>query len=99
MLIILSQYFFLYTGEIQGAYQIKVTTSALALLLSTKSAALANINVQGHPLKVRSIGTYWLRFCCDFSNIFQYAFRQIQVLLLVRNPKWFLISGRLFHSL
>ncbi|KMZ68247.1 Importin beta-2 subunit family protein, partial [Zostera marina] len=41
-------------GEIQGAYQIKVTTSALALLLSTKSAALANINVQGHPLKTNT---------------------------------------------
>ncbi|KAB1206509.1 Importin-9 [Morella rubra] len=38
-------------GEIQGAYQIKVTTSALALLLSTRHAELAKINVQGHLIK------------------------------------------------
>ncbi|KAL5826158.1 hypothetical protein ACOSQ4_017955 [Xanthoceras sorbifolium] len=38
-------------GEILGAYQIKVTTTALALLLSTKHAELTNINVQGHPIK------------------------------------------------
>ncbi|KAH7569912.1 hypothetical protein JRO89_XS05G0017400 [Xanthoceras sorbifolium] len=37
--------------EILGAYQIKVTTTALALLLSTKHAELTNINVQGHPIK------------------------------------------------
>ncbi|XVF43372.1 hypothetical protein PTKIN_Ptkin02bG0035000 [Pterospermum kingtungense] len=38
-------------GEIQGAYQIKVTTSALALLLSTRHPELSNINVQGRLLK------------------------------------------------
>ncbi|XWS64118.1 hypothetical protein CRYUN_Cryun06bG0159400 [Craigia yunnanensis] len=37
--------------EIQGAYQIKVTTSALALLLSTRNPELSNINVQGHLIK------------------------------------------------
>ncbi|KAG8475591.1 hypothetical protein CXB51_032476 [Gossypium anomalum] len=37
--------------EIQGAYQIKVTTSALALLLSTRHPELTNINVQGHLIK------------------------------------------------
>ncbi|KAM7276774.1 hypothetical protein ACFE04_018640 [Oxalis oulophora] len=41
-------------GEIQGAYQIKVTTSALVLLLSTKHAELGNINVQGRPIESRS---------------------------------------------
>ncbi|KAK9091071.1 hypothetical protein Sjap_024248 [Stephania japonica] len=38
-------------GEIQGSYQIKVTTSALALLLSTQHAELANICVKGHLIK------------------------------------------------
>ncbi|KAG2706797.1 hypothetical protein I3760_05G118900 [Carya illinoinensis] len=38
-------------GEIQGAYQIKVTTSALALLLSTRHVELAKINVQHHLIK------------------------------------------------
>ncbi|KAK6252046.1 hypothetical protein QUC31_013766 [Theobroma cacao] len=37
--------------EIQGAYQIKVTASALALLLSTRHDELTNINVQGHLIK------------------------------------------------
>ncbi|GLT34537.1 hypothetical protein SLA2020_090460 [Shorea laevis] len=37
--------------EIQGSYQIKVTTSALALLLSTKHAEIAKVNVQGHLIK------------------------------------------------
>ncbi|KAK8475732.1 hypothetical protein V6N13_023235 [Hibiscus sabdariffa] len=41
-------------GEIQGAYQIKVTTSALALLLSTRHPELTNINVQGHLIKSTS---------------------------------------------
>ncbi|PON44541.1 Coatomer beta subunit [Parasponia andersonii] len=38
-------------GEINGAYQIKVTTTALALLLSTRHAELAKVNVQGHLIK------------------------------------------------
>ncbi|XP_077222247.1 ARM repeat superfamily protein isoform X1 [Tasmannia lanceolata] len=38
-------------GEIQGAYQIKVTTTALALLLSTQHVELAKIHVQGHIIK------------------------------------------------
>ncbi|GLT34534.1 hypothetical protein SLA2020_090430 [Shorea laevis] len=37
--------------EIQGSYQIKVTTSALALLLSTKHAEIVKVNVQGHLIK------------------------------------------------
>ncbi|KAL7610873.1 hypothetical protein Lser_V15G11924 [Lactuca serriola] len=38
-------------GEIQGAYQIKITTTALALLLSTRHVEFGNINVQGHLIK------------------------------------------------
>ncbi|XP_050223595.1 uncharacterized protein LOC126673482 [Mercurialis annua] len=38
-------------GEVQGVYQIKVTTSALALLLSTRHASLGSIYVQGHLIK------------------------------------------------
>lgn len=38
-------------GEVQGAYQIKVTTTALALLLLTRHAELGNVNVQGHLMK------------------------------------------------
>ncbi|CAA0828812.1 ARM repeat superfamily protein [Striga hermonthica] len=38
-------------GEIQGAYQIKVTTTALALLLLTRHVELGNINVKGHLIK------------------------------------------------
>ncbi|GMN38872.1 hypothetical protein TIFTF001_008103 [Ficus carica] len=41
-------------GEIHGAYQIKVTTSALALLLSTRHPELAKINVQGNIIKAAS---------------------------------------------
>lgn len=41
-------------GEIQGAYQIKVTTTALALLLSTRHVELAKINVQGHLVKTNA---------------------------------------------
>uniref|UniRef100_A0A0A9D749 Importin-9 central HEAT repeats domain-containing protein n=1 Tax=Arundo donax TaxID=35708 RepID=A0A0A9D749_ARUDO len=39
-------------GEIQGAYQIKVTTTALALLISTRHPELSKIEVQGHLIKV-----------------------------------------------
>ncbi|XP_038707498.1 importin-9 [Tripterygium wilfordii] len=38
-------------GEIQGAYQIKVTTSALALLLSSRHAELGKISVHGQLIK------------------------------------------------
>ncbi|XP_050947055.1 uncharacterized protein LOC103489226 isoform X2 [Cucumis melo] len=38
-------------AEIQGAYQIKVTTTALALLLSTRNPHLAQISVQGQITK------------------------------------------------
>ncbi|XP_020264447.1 importin-9 isoform X2 [Asparagus officinalis] len=41
-------------GEIQGAYQIKVTTTALALLLSTRHVEMAKVNVQGHLMKSNS---------------------------------------------
>ncbi|GLT34530.1 hypothetical protein SLA2020_090390 [Shorea laevis] len=37
--------------EIQGSYQIKVTTRALALLFSTKHAEITKVNVQGHLIK------------------------------------------------
>ncbi|KAL3824041.1 hypothetical protein ACJIZ3_020070 [Penstemon smallii] len=37
--------------EVQGAYQIKVTTTALALLLLTRHVELGNVNVQGHLIK------------------------------------------------
>lgn len=40
------------TGEIQGAYQIIVTTTALALLLATRHVNLEKVNVQGHLIKV-----------------------------------------------
>lgn len=39
-------------GEIQGAYQIKVTTSALALLLSIQNPHLAQMSVQVQLTKV-----------------------------------------------
>ncbi|KAK6134049.1 hypothetical protein DH2020_032194 [Rehmannia glutinosa] len=42
---------FSYVMEIQGAYQIKVTTTALALLLLTRHVELGNVNVQGHLIK------------------------------------------------
>ncbi|XP_078159588.1 ARM repeat superfamily protein isoform X1 [Carex rostrata] len=38
-------------GEIQGAYQIKVTTTALALLFSIHNAELSKLQVQGHLIK------------------------------------------------
>ncbi|KAG2377099.1 uncharacterized protein HKW66_Vig0176730 [Vigna angularis] len=38
-------------GDIQGAYQIKVTTSALALLLTSRHNELGKIHVQGHLIK------------------------------------------------
>ncbi|KAL7132572.1 hypothetical protein ABFS83_12G083800 [Erythranthe nasuta] len=38
-------------GEVQGAYQIKVTTTALALLLLTRHVELGIVNVQGHLMK------------------------------------------------
>uniref|UniRef100_A0A0E0E0H2 Importin-9 central HEAT repeats domain-containing protein n=1 Tax=Oryza meridionalis TaxID=40149 RepID=A0A0E0E0H2_9ORYZ len=38
-------------SEIQGAYQIKVTTTALALLISTRHPELSRIEVQGHIIK------------------------------------------------
>lgn len=38
-------------GEVQGSYQIKVTTTALALLLSTRHVELANNFVQGHLIQ------------------------------------------------
>ncbi|KAK8449473.1 hypothetical protein SEVIR_7G224100v4 [Setaria viridis] len=38
-------------GEIQGAYQIKVTTTALALLISTRHPELSKVEVQGHLIK------------------------------------------------
>ncbi|CAN1296180.1 Ipo9 [Linum perenne] len=44
-------------GEIQGAYQIKVTTTALTLLLSTRHSQLGNVNVQGHIQTTEGITT------------------------------------------
>lgn len=51
-----------YPGEVQGAYQIKVTTTALALLLLTRHPELGNVNVHGHLIKV------------EFYFSFHYAF-------------------------
>jgi len=45
-----------FIGEIQGAYQIKVTTTALALLISTRHPELSKIEVQGHLIKVLLLG-------------------------------------------
>ena len=39
-------------GEIQGSYQIKVTTTALALLLACGHPQLSQVYVQGHIIKV-----------------------------------------------
>lgn len=47
----------LFSGEIQSAYQIKVTTSALALLLSTRHSEFAKVNVPGSPIQV---------LCCTY---------------------------------
>ncbi|CAO2043457.1 unnamed protein product [Urochloa humidicola] len=41
-------------GEIQGAYQIKVTTTALALLISTRHPELSKVEVQGHLIKTNA---------------------------------------------
>ncbi|TVU11657.1 hypothetical protein EJB05_45254 [Eragrostis curvula] len=38
-------------SEIQGSYQIKVTTTALALLISTRHPELSKLEVQGHLIK------------------------------------------------
>lgn len=38
-------------GEIQGAYQIKVTTTALSLLICTRHPELSRIEVDGHLVK------------------------------------------------
>ncbi|XP_052199036.1 uncharacterized protein LOC127806080 isoform X1 [Diospyros lotus] len=38
-------------GEILGSYQLKITTSALAILLSTRHIELGKINVQGHLIQ------------------------------------------------
>ena len=45
-------------GEIQGAYQIKVTTTALALLISTRHPELSRIEVNGHLVKVLPLQVY-----------------------------------------
>ncbi|PWZ05620.1 Importin-9 [Zea mays] len=47
--------FTLPAGEIQGAYQIKVTTTALALLISTRHPELSKVEVQGHLIKIFSL--------------------------------------------
>jgi hypothetical protein len=49
------------SGEIQGAYQLKVSTTALALLLASGHPSLASINVQGQ-LKVISTKPFSLDF-------------------------------------
>lgn len=38
-------------GEMQGAYQIKVTTTALALILGSRHTELSKIHVQGHLIQ------------------------------------------------
>ncbi|CAF2161085.1 unnamed protein product [Brassica napus] len=47
----LLRYLHLCSGEIQGAYQIKVTCSALALLLSTRHSEFAKVNVPGNRIQ------------------------------------------------
>ncbi|KAF9590930.1 hypothetical protein IFM89_000475 [Coptis chinensis] len=42
-------------GEIQGSYQIKVTTTALAILLSTRHAELAKIHVRGYLIRIMTL--------------------------------------------
>jgi hypothetical protein len=44
-------YLIFYSGEMQGAYQIKVTTSALALILAAKHPELNQIYVQGQLIQ------------------------------------------------
>lgn len=46
-------------GEMQGAYQIKLTTTALALILASRHAEISNIYVQGYLIQstVRGIVT------------------------------------------
>lgn len=51
------------SGEIQGAYQIKVTCSALALLLSTRHSEFAKVNVPGNRIQV-------FLCCCTFLYIY-----------------------------
>ena len=41
------------SGEMQGAYQIKVTTTALALILAAKHSELSQIYVQGQLIQVK----------------------------------------------
>lgn len=55
-------------GEIQGAYQIKVTTSALALLVSTQNPHLEHISVQGHITKVCAFVVRLLNRTVDSNN-------------------------------
>ncbi|XP_015942937.2 uncharacterized protein LOC107468193 [Arachis duranensis] len=43
-------------GEIQGVYQIKITTTALALLLASRHNKLARVNILGHLIK-SNVGT------------------------------------------
>ncbi|KAG0591650.1 hypothetical protein M758_1G229200 [Ceratodon purpureus] len=46
----------MHQGEIQGSYQIKVTTTALALLLASGHPQLLQIYVQGHIIKSNAAG-------------------------------------------
>lgn len=48
-------------GEIQGSYQIKVSTTALALLLASGHPQLSLIYVQGHILKVYLKGSIGIK--------------------------------------
>ncbi|MCO5588833.1 hypothetical protein L7F22_042793 [Adiantum nelumboides] len=43
-------------GEMQGAYQIKVTTTALALILSSRHSELSKMHVQGRVLQPAASG-------------------------------------------
>jgi len=73
-------------GEIQGAYQIKVTTSALALLLTSRHNELGKIHVQGHLIKVLLL--YDLSICSLFSSP-----GRVGVLLLISRAYCFMKSG------
>ncbi|KAI5081597.1 hypothetical protein GOP47_0001340 [Adiantum capillus-veneris] len=43
-------------GEMQGAYQIKVTTTALALILSSRHSELSKMHVQGRLIQLATSG-------------------------------------------
>uniref|UniRef100_M8AJJ7 Importin-9 n=1 Tax=Aegilops tauschii TaxID=37682 RepID=M8AJJ7_AEGTA len=74
-------------GEIQGAYQIKVTTTALALLISTRHPELSRIEVNGHLVKVLPLQVYLVLnssyLVCEFHESYLEKFRLVQIFALL----------------